>query len=120
MAISWYLCKFCATLIRTDNTPSNLNCSKSNVHVWTRLSDVGPNNYFCKKCGTLIQGTMSPKPSNIGCPNTDNGTSHIWYSLGVIGVTNYRCINCGTILRSEKYPNSNGCITGSNHYWKKM
>lgn len=120
MAISWYLCKYCATLIRNDKAPSNLYCPRNTSHFWTKVCDLGTMNYFCKKCGTLVLGPKTQMPTNLSCPVQHNGTSHIWYKLGEIGMSNYACAKCGLIIKSSGIPLANGCFAGNQHFWRKM
>lgn len=120
MAISWYLCKYCSTLIRNDKIPSNLHCSRQNIHVWTKVCDLGTMYYVCKKCGTLVLGPRSLMPTNLSCPVQINGTSHIWFKLGEYGSTNYTCTKCGLIIKTSTMPLANGCYAGNQHFWRKM
>ena len=76
MAVNWYLCKKCSTLIKKDALPSNLNCPKGSSHSWNKLAEIGETNYQCKKCGTTIQAKSAP--SNLDCPS---GSSHSWNKL---------------------------------------
>lgn len=76
MAISWYQCKHCETLIKKDSPPNTSGCSKSNFHSWTKLAEVGDINYSCKHCGTTIQAKAIPSTSN--CPSS---SFHSWTKL---------------------------------------
>jgi hypothetical protein len=76
MALSWYQCKNCGACIKKDSNPNSAGCSAKNSHSWSKLGEVGENNYSCKKCGTTVQTKSSPMPG--GCPNA---TSHSWSKL---------------------------------------
>ena len=76
MAMSWYLCKKCSTLIKKDATPSVVNCPGSGHHTWTKLAEVGDTNYQCKKCSATIQAKSTP--SVVDCPD---GGHHSWTKL---------------------------------------
>ena len=76
MAISWYQCKHCETLIKKDSSPNNSGCSKSSYHSWTKLAEIGDINYNCKHCGATVQAKSTP--SNSGCPSS---SYHSWTKL---------------------------------------
>jgi len=50
-----YLCKKCATLVKSDKKPISFNCPSGGNHQWTDLGEVGTTNYQCQKCGLLIK-----------------------------------------------------------------
>jgi len=76
MAIYWYQCKKCTTLIKQDSTPKNSGCPKASFHDWKKLGELGDKNYLCKKCGTSIQTKSTP--ANSGCPEA---SFHDWKKL---------------------------------------
>lgn len=76
MAVHWYQCKHCDTLIKKDSSPSNAGCLKKNSHSWTKLAELGSTNYQCRKCGTTIQA--SGTPISAGC---SAASSHSWTKL---------------------------------------
>jgi predicted Zn-ribbon and HTH transcriptional regulator len=76
MALYWFQCKKCVTLIKQDRLPSSSGCPKGSFHDWKKLADVGDTNFQCKKCGTLIQAKALPSSS--GCPS---GHFHDWKKL---------------------------------------
>ena len=76
MALYWYQCKKCETLIKKDSSPSSIGCPKGSLHDWKKLAEVGDINYQCKKCGATIQAKANP--SSIGCPNA---SLHDWKKL---------------------------------------
>lgn len=76
MAIHWFQCRECETLIKKDSSPSSLGCPKGHHHDWKKLAEVGDTNYQCRECGTTIQANASP--SSLGCPS---GGHHNWKKL---------------------------------------
>lgn len=76
MALYWFQCKKCTTLIKQDRVPSSLGCPSGHSHDWKKLGEFGDTNYLCKKCGTLIQAKANP--SSLGCPS---GHSHDWKKM---------------------------------------
>lgn len=76
MALHWFQCTKCETLIKNDSSPRSSGCPKGSFHDWNKLAEVGDKNYLCKKCGTTIQADSSPRSS--GCPN---GSFHDWRKL---------------------------------------
>ena len=81
-----YQCSKCATLVKSERTPSTLNCRADGSHQWHELVEVGQENYNCKKCGTLLENKRSP--STLGCPAKG---SHQWNHLGHVSNTTYQC-----------------------------
>ena len=79
MAINWYQCNRCDTLIKKDSTPSTSGCSKAgnHCHSWTKLGEIGDINYQCVKCGTTIQCRSTPSTS--GCSSSNH--CHSWQKL---------------------------------------
>ncbi len=43
-----YLCKKCATLVKSDKKPISFNCPSGGNHQWTDLGEVGTTNYQCQ------------------------------------------------------------------------
>lgn len=82
MAINWYQCKKCETLIKQDASPKSAGCPKGSFHDWNKLGELGTKNYLCKKCGTNIQTDSTPKSA--GCPN---GSFHDWKSYKIWNIT---------------------------------
>jgi len=76
VALNWYQCKNCGTVIKKDSTPNSSGCSAKTFHTWTKLGEVGEVNYNCKKCGTTAQTKSTPNSS--GCPSA---TFHTWTKL---------------------------------------
>jgi len=76
MALNWYQCKKCETLIKKDSTPNYSGCPKGSNHDWNKLGEIGDTNYQCKKCGITIQAKANPSYS--GCPK---GSNHDWKKL---------------------------------------
>jgi len=54
-----YLCKKCATLVKSDKKPISFNCPSGGNHQWTDLGEVGTTNYQCQKCGLLLKSQKS-------------------------------------------------------------
>ena len=76
MALHWFQCEKCETLIKNDSSPRSSGCPSGHQHDWHKLAEVGDKNYLCKKCGTTIQADSNPRSS--GCPN---GSFHDWRKL---------------------------------------
>ena len=76
MALYWFQCKKCETLIKKDSSPSSSSCPKGSFHEWHKLAEVGDTNFQCKKCAATIQAKSSPSSS--GCPR---GSFHDWKKL---------------------------------------
>lgn len=76
MAINWYQCRKCDTLIKKDSTPSTSGCTKASFHSWTKLGEIGDINYQCRKCGITIQCKSTPSTS--GC---SAASFHSWQKL---------------------------------------
>ena len=74
-------------------------------------------NYYCSKCGTLLQTEKDPRSQ--GCPA---GGTHQWRDLGEVGPLNYQCVQCGLLLKSAKDPRSGVTCkaTGKPHQWNKL
>ena len=49
MALYWFQCKKCVTLIKKDSSPSSSGCPKGSLHDWHKLAEVGDTNFQCKK-----------------------------------------------------------------------
>lgn len=73
------------------------------------------NNYQCKKCKTLVQGSSTP--SSLNCPS--KGT-HSWANLGQVGSHNYQCKKCSTLVKASSTPSSLNCPSGGTHFWNKI
>ncbi|MDN5355382.1 MAG: hypothetical protein WAQ01_07765 [Bacteroidales bacterium] len=71
-----YLCKKCATLVKSDKKPISFNCPSGGNHQWTDLGEVGTTNYQCQKCGLLLKSQK--KPISFNCPS---GGNHQWTQL---------------------------------------
>jgi len=76
MALQWYFCRSCKTLVKQDSYPSRHGCPTGGQHSWDNLAEVGDNNWQCKSCGITIQAKSSP--SRHGCPG---GGQHSWHQL---------------------------------------
>jgi predicted nucleic acid-binding Zn-ribbon protein len=76
MALYWFQCTKCETLIKKDSSPNSSGCPSGHFHDWKKLAEIGDTNYQCKKCGTTIQAKASPSSS--GCPS---GHFHDWKKL---------------------------------------
>jgi DNA-directed RNA polymerase subunit RPC12/RpoP len=114
-ALKNYQCSKCATVVKSDRSPSSLNCRAGGSHQWHNLGGVGQENYCCKKCGTLLESRRSP--STLGCPAKG---SHQWNKLGRIGNVTYQCRKCGIAVNNERTPSSLGCPQGGSHQWNKL
>ena len=118
--MKWYLCKYCnSTPVRAEQKPSGMGCPAHGTHFWNELCEVGFTNYYCYKCGTLIQGPDMRKPSNLACPSGQNAL-HMWYNLGKIGLLHYQCKVCGLLISCDRLPTSFGCKNNSKHLWNKL
>jgi predicted RNA-binding Zn-ribbon protein involved in translation (DUF1610 family) len=71
-----YLCKKCATLVKSDKKPISFNCPSGGNHQWNDLGEVGTTNYQCQKCGLLLKSQK--KPISFNCPS---GGNHQWTQL---------------------------------------
>ena len=71
-----YLCKKCATLVKSLKKPISFDCRSGGNHQWTDLGEVGDNNYQCQKCGLLLKSKK--KPISFNCPS---GGNHQWTQL---------------------------------------
>ena len=80
MALDWYSCRKCNTLLKQDKTPSSSNCSapKNSAHSWQKLAEVGNTNYRCRKCGMLLQAKTTPSSSNCSAPKN---SAHSWQKM---------------------------------------
>jgi len=76
MALYWYQCKNCRTLIKKESSPNTSFCPASSYHDWKRLAEVGDITYQCKNCGASIRAKSSPSTSF--CPNA---SYHSWIRL---------------------------------------
>ena len=91
-----YQCSKCATVVKSDHTPSSLYCRASGgSHQWNNLGEVGMEVYSCKKCGTWLESKRTP--SSLGCPAKG---SHQWNHLGRSGNNTYQCRKCGLTTMS--------------------
>lgn len=107
-SIKNYQCGKCATIVKSERTPSTLNCRAGSSHQWYNLGEVGQVNYSCKKCGTLLESKRTP--STLGCPAKG---SHQWNHLGHVGNTTYQCKKCDVTINNERTPSTLGCSQGS-------
>lgn len=126
MSEEWYMCKMCYSLTRNSKQPNTNYCSVNKQHTWVKIGEVGRMNYRCSRCGTVIQGSPTSKPT--GGDTCQNGThfkTHDWHKLGLIGVLNYKCIKCGCHISSSEsplkgYSGCNNYNTNSPHVWKRV
>ena len=123
MPNSWYMCENCNLLTVNSNTPNPNHCAGNKTHIWIKLIELGPINYICKRCGTVVQGIdKTPNPNN--CSNGTHCTTHYWVKLGTVGIPphilNYWCINCGCRISSLTKPSRDGCPASAFHNWQKL
>jgi hypothetical protein len=72
----WYQCSNCSAVVKKNELPSRIGCSKGTSHKWVQLAEVGPDKYFCKHCHTTIQAATFPVSN--GCPA---GEFHDWSKI---------------------------------------
>lgn len=53
MAINWYQCKKCETLIKQDASPKSSGCPQGSFHDWNKLGELGTK-IICVKNAELI------------------------------------------------------------------
>lgn len=112
----------CGLLTCNNNTPKSYHCSVNKTHTWIKLIELGPTNYICKRCGTIVQGVKTPYDGY--CNNGTHFTTHQWFPLGTVGIPphilNYKCLYCGSKISSLKAPLGQGCPSSSNHKWIRI
>lgn len=80
-----YQCSKCATVVKSDHTPSSLYCRASGgSHQWNNLGEVGMEVYSCKKCGTWLESKRTP--SSLGCPAKGSPNGTIWVVRATIPI----------------------------------
>ncbi len=77
MAVFWYSCAYCGTVVKQENSPAQTSCSAQNSsHWWIRLEEEGEIIYQCRDCKIVINTKTSPQQA--GCCKA---SSHYWQRL---------------------------------------
>ncbi len=76
LKVYWWQCKKCNAILQKSSAPSSFNCLVGGMHSWTKLGEIGSENYQCKYCGALVNANKTP--SSFNCPS---GKMHYWTKL---------------------------------------